>query len=99
MSTSSSCLLDRFVSLIHSPDPFAQKYPESADATIPAQAISARFNPSGPFAGHYLAAGGIDGLVEVWDVETRGVARVLEGHVKAVGRLRSVIKRCQAFGF
>ncbi|KAK8850581.1 hypothetical protein IAR55_004500 [Kwoniella newhampshirensis] len=66
------------------PDPFAQKYPEAVDSTLSSQAVSVLFNPSGPFAGHYLAVGGSDGLVEVWDVETRGVLRVLEGHVKAV---------------
>ncbi|KAK4689243.1 COMPASS component SWD1, partial [Tremellales sp. Uapishka_1] len=68
-------------------NPFAQKYPEAVDGTLQSQAISIKFNPSGPFAGHYLAAGGIDGLVEIWDVETRSVARVLEGHVKPVGGL------------
>lgn len=70
------------------PDPFAQKYPEAVDCTLSSQATSVRFNPSGPYAGHYLAAGGSDGLVEVWDVETRGIVRQLEGHVKAVGGLR-----------
>ncbi|WWD20760.1 hypothetical protein CI109_105237 [Kwoniella shandongensis] len=65
-------------------NPFAQKYPEAVDSTLSSQAVSVQFNPCGPFAGHYLAVGGSDGLVEVWDVETRGVVRVLEGHVKAV---------------
>lgn len=74
------------------PDPFAQKYPEAVDVTLPSQATLVRFNHSGPYAGHYLAAGGTDGLVEVWDVETRGIIRVLEGHVKAVGGLRWVIR-------
>ncbi|BEJ15053.1 hypothetical protein CspHIS471_0408200 [Cutaneotrichosporon sp. HIS471] len=68
-------------------NPFAQKYPEAVDCTLSSQATSVRFNPSGPYAGHYLAAGGSDGLVEVWDVETRGIVRQLEGHVKAVGGL------------
>jgi COMPASS component SWD1 len=66
------------------PDPFAQKYPDVVDATLVSSANCARFNPSGPFAGHYLATGELDGLVQVWDTETRGVARVLEGHVKTV---------------
>ncbi len=77
-----------FVPTFSLSDPFAQNYPEAPDATLTSQATNVRFNPFGPFAGHYLAAGRIDGLVEVWDVETRGVARVLEGHVKAVGGLR-----------
>ncbi|WVF68011.1 hypothetical protein IAT40_002773 [Kwoniella sp. CBS 6097] len=68
-------------------NPFAQKYPEAVDSTLSSQAISVLFNPYGPFAGHYLAVGGNDGIVEIWDVETRGVIRVLEGHVKAVGGL------------
>ncbi|WVR08664.1 hypothetical protein IAU60_005722 [Kwoniella sp. DSM 27419] len=68
-------------------NPFAQKYPEAVDSTLSSQAVSVLFNPTGPFAGHYLAVGGSDGVVEVWDVETRGVVRVLEGHVKAVGGL------------
>ncbi|OCF41248.1 compass component swd1 [Kwoniella heveanensis CBS 569] len=68
-------------------NPFAQKYPEAVDSTLSSQAVSVLFNPYGPFAGHYLAVGGSDGIVEVWDVETRGVIRVLEGHVKAVGGL------------
>ncbi len=63
------------------------------DCTLSSQATSVRFNPSGPYAGHYLAAGGSDGLVEVWDVETRGIVRQLEGHVKAVGGLRCVPER------
>lgn len=42
------------------------------------------FNPSGPYAGQYLAAGGSDGLVEIWDAETKGLVRVLPGHVKQV---------------
>lgn len=69
-------------------DPFAQKYPESADSTLSSQAACVGFNPSGPYAGQYLAAGGADGLVEVWDVETKGLVRVLEGHVKTVTSVR-----------
>lgn len=70
------------------PDPFAQKYPDTVESTLSSQASSIKFNSNGPYAGQYLAAGGADGLVEVWDVETRGVVRVLEGHVKAVGCVR-----------
>jgi WD40 repeat protein len=76
------------VSLLTHADPFAQKYPDAVDATLPTSASCARFNPSGPFAGHYLATGELDGLVQVWDVETRGIARVLEGHVRAVSSIR-----------
>ncbi|WRT70759.1 uncharacterized protein IL334_007758 [Kwoniella shivajii] len=68
-------------------NPFAQKYPEAVDSTLSSQGVSVLFNPSGPFAGHYLAVGGSDGVVEIWDVETRGMIRLLEGHVKPVGGL------------
>ncbi|WWD07268.1 hypothetical protein V865_005365 [Kwoniella europaea PYCC6329] len=68
-------------------NPFAQKYPEAVDSTLSSQGVSILFNPYGPFAGHYLAVGGSDGIVEIWDVETRGIVRLLEGHVKAVGGL------------
>ncbi|WWC72636.1 uncharacterized protein I206_106600 [Kwoniella pini CBS 10737] len=68
-------------------NPFAQKYPEAVDSTLSSQGVSISFNPYGPFAGHYLAVGGNDGIVEIWDVETRGMIRMLEGHVKAVGGL------------
>ncbi|WVQ85970.1 hypothetical protein IAT38_008138 [Cryptococcus sp. DSM 104549] len=68
-------------------NPFAQKYPDTVDSTLVTQGVSAKFNPSGPFAGHYLAVGGSDGLVEVWDVETKGILRTLEGHSRHVGGL------------
>jgi COMPASS component SWD1 len=35
----------------------------------------------------YLAAGSSDGFVEVWSVETRGLLRVFEGHVKAISSI------------
>ncbi|KAL7420869.1 chromatin binding protein [Cryptotrichosporon argae] len=65
-------------------NPFAQKYPERTDACLASQAACAAFNPAGPYAGHYLAAGGGDGAVEVWDTATRRVVRVFEAHVRAV---------------
>lgn len=71
-------------------DPFAQKYPEAVDSTLTSSSSCVKFNPTGPFAGHYLASGGSDGTVEVWSVETRGLVRVLEGHVKNVTSLSYV---------
>ncbi|TYJ55224.1 hypothetical protein B9479_004054 [Cryptococcus floricola] len=68
-------------------NPFAQKYPDAVDATLSTQGVCLSFNPSGPYAGHYLAVGNSYGRVEIWDVETRGVVRVLEGHVRAVESL------------
>jgi WD40 repeat protein len=71
-----------------SSDPFALKYPESVDATLSSQAVCVNFNPTGPYAGQYLAAGDCDGLVEVWNAESKGLVRVLEGHVKAVSSVQ-----------
>jgi COMPASS component SWD1 len=71
-------------------DPFAQKYPEAVDSTLTSSTIAARFNRTGPFAGHYLAAGGSDGVVEIWSIGTRGLVRILEGHVKPVVALSYV---------
>ena len=71
-------------------DPFAQKYPESVDSTLSSQAGCVNFNPSGPYAGQYLAAGGSGGLVEIWDAETKGLVRTLDGHVKAVTSVQYV---------
>lgn len=65
-------------------DPFAQKYPEAVDSTLTSSSNVVRFNPTGPFAGHYLASGGSDGVVEIWSLITRGLVRILEGHVKPV---------------
>jgi COMPASS component SWD1 len=71
-------------------DPFAQNYPEGVDCTLPSTAQRCKFNPSGPYAGHYIATGGGEGLVEIWDLDTKGVIRTFEGHVRAVSGLRSV---------
>jgi COMPASS component SWD1 len=60
------------------------------DATLSSQAQCINFNPSGPYAGQYLAAGGSNGLVEVWDAETKGLVRILDGHVKAVTSVQYV---------
>lgn len=60
------------------------------DATLASQAQCISFNPSGPYAGQYLAAGGSNGLVEVWDAETKGLVRTLDGHVKAVTSVQYV---------
>lgn len=74
------------------PDPFAVQAPDSVEHTISnASATCVRFNHGkGLFAGHYMAAGRTDGLVVVLSVETKGVLRMLEGHVKAVTSVRCV---------
>lgn len=73
-------------------DPFAQKYPDTTDATLDANASIARFNRFGPYAGHYVAVGGLEGHVSIWDAETKGLIRVLMGHVRAVSSIRQVIQ-------
>ncbi|GAA5858180.1 hypothetical protein JCM1840_001074 [Sporobolomyces johnsonii] len=65
-------------------NPFSTSFPENFDTSIDAAALCARFNPSGVFAGHYLAVGRLDGVVAVLDFETKNIVRWLEGHVKAV---------------
>ncbi|KAL8277331.1 hypothetical protein RQP46_010284 [Phenoliferia psychrophenolica] len=68
-------------------NPFAQGFPENFETSIEAAGLCARFNPRGVFAGHFLAVGRLDGAVAVYDFETKGVVRWLEGHVKAVTTL------------
>lgn len=65
-------------------DPFAQKYPDSTDASIDANASVIRFNRAGPYAGHYIAVGGLDGPVTIVDADTKGLVRLLTGHVRPV---------------
>lgn len=64
--------------------PFAQEFPDSIAATLDESAKTVRFNPSGFYAGSLLAVGRTDGLVTVWDVETKGIAWVGTGHAKQV---------------
>ncbi|WVN89796.1 uncharacterized protein L203_105026 [Cryptococcus depauperatus CBS 7841] len=68
-------------------NPFAQKYPDAVDSTLFTSAACVAFNPTGRFAGHYLAVGNSDGVVKVWDVETRGPIRSFAGHVRPVESL------------
>ncbi|CAD6888760.1 unnamed protein product [Tilletia laevis] len=39
------------------------------------------------FAGHYLAAGRLDGIVAIWDIETRSRLRWFDAHIKQVTSL------------
>ncbi|EPQ32340.1 uncharacterized protein PFL1_00536 [Pseudozyma flocculosa PF-1] len=67
-------------------NPFTQPIPDSVSATISnTDATLCRFNRGKTlFSGQYLAVGQLDGQITVWDVETRSVLRVLEGHVKPI---------------
>ncbi|KAI9594705.1 WD40-repeat-containing domain protein [Syncephalis fuscata] len=61
--------------------PAEQNYPELLDACIEeGEAQCARWNRQGS----YLAVGCRDGRCYVWDYATRGVACMLEGHVRPV---------------
>ncbi|GAA5988995.1 hypothetical protein JCM5350_001744 [Sporobolomyces pararoseus] len=64
--------------------PFTTTFPENYESSLDVAAQTARFNPSGLFAGHYIAIGRQDGVVLVLDFETKNVVRWLEGHVKTV---------------
>jgi len=67
-------------------DPFvlAQDYPESTTGSLRSgHATCVRFNRKGDF----LAAGRVDGVVVLFDVETQGVARKLKGHTRQIQSL------------
>jgi len=53
-------------------------------ATLDDFASCARFNSTGRF----IAAGRADGWTTVWDLDTRGVLRSLEGHRDKVTAVR-----------
>ncbi|KAF9520982.1 hypothetical protein BS47DRAFT_1310964 [Hydnum rufescens UP504] len=62
-------------------NPFGQQdIPESVSTTLEDWAACARFNPTGRF----IAAGRFDGWTTIWDLDTQGVLRSLEGHSKTV---------------
>ena len=67
-------------------DPFAiaQDYPESTTSHLfNGHACALRFNRKGDF----LAAGRIDGVVVIFDVETQSVATKLKGHIRQIQSL------------
>ena len=65
-------------------NPFGDAVPDEISYTLDDSAHCSRFNPSGFYAGSFLAVGRADGFVSVWDVETKGVAWVGQGHSKQV---------------
>jgi WD40 repeat protein len=66
--------------------PFGQQdIPESVTTTLEDYATCARFSPSG----RLIAAGRADGWGTIWDLDTQGVLRSLEGHTKAITSVRS----------
>lgn len=52
--------------------------------TTEVSSLCARFNPKGKFAGQYIASARADCAVAIYDLETRGMIRYLEAHVKPV---------------
>ncbi|CAO1617800.1 unnamed protein product [Sympodiomycopsis kandeliae] len=68
-------------------NPFATAaIPESVHQVIgPSTEVSslcAKFNPKGRFAGQYIASARAEGAIAIYDLETKGMIRYLEGHVK-----------------
>lgn len=74
-------------------DPFAVQAPDSVESILDNAAASCiEFNHGpGLFAGQYLASGRSDGYVAIWDIETKGLVRWLEGHVKTVTSVKWVV--------
>ncbi|KKK23382.1 hypothetical protein AOCH_003790 [Aspergillus ochraceoroseus] len=67
-------------------DPFvlAQEYPDTLSEKLRSgHATCLRFSRKGD----YLASGRVDGTVVIFDVETNGVARKLEGHIRQIQSL------------
>ncbi|KAG8942993.1 chromatin binding protein [Tulasnella sp. 424] len=61
-------------------NPFGQNFPENVVATLEDAALCLRYSPTGRF----IAAGRYDGFISVWDTETKGIIRSMEGHVKGI---------------
>ncbi|KAL9937172.1 hypothetical protein V8E36_003581 [Tilletia maclaganii] len=51
---------------------------------LPGGSTTTDNRPHSLFAGHYLAAGRLDGIVAIWDIETRSCLRWFDAHVKQV---------------
>ncbi|TRM68554.1 WD40-repeat-containing domain protein [Schizophyllum amplum] len=58
-------------------------YPTAVQTSLNATSNMACFDPTG----RYVAAGSLDGLVRVWDLETREVVRDLDAHVRTITAL------------
>ena len=62
-------------------------YPTNISKVLPdASSNIARFDPSGRF----VAAGALNGVVRVWDLETKDFIRLLRGHVDRITTLECV---------
>ena len=59
-------------------DPLTMQYPTAVQTSLSANAIFARFDPSGRF----IATAQHQGSALIWDMDTKNAIRWLEGHVK-----------------
>jgi len=59
-------------------DPLAMQYPTAVQTSLSANAIFARFDPSGRF----IATAQHQGSALIWDMDSKNAIRWLEGHVK-----------------
>lgn len=79
--------MGQFTMTLISTDPFAQDFPDTVETSLDSLAVMTRFNPSGLFAGQYLAVGRLDGCVTILDFETKRTIKLLLGHVKPITSL------------
>jgi hypothetical protein len=79
--SSAACPLSRNTSLL---SPFLLDYPSSLSHTLDDSASCISFNPTGYFAGSFVAVGRTDGCISIWDVLTHDVVWVETGHAKQV---------------
>ncbi|KZT39653.1 WD40 repeat-like protein [Sistotremastrum suecicum HHB10207 ss-3] len=61
-------------------DDLYQTYPTAVQTSLVSNALFARYDPQARF----IAAGQYSGSTVIWDLDTRAIVRVLDGHVKAV---------------
>jgi COMPASS component SWD1 len=65
-------------------DPWEQEYPQLIEETLEdGYVLNCKFNRHGTL----LAAGCLDGRCVIWDFDTKGVSRNLQGHVKSVSSI------------
>lgn len=80
-SAYAACAAFRNTSLL---SPFLLDYPSSLSHTLDDSASCIAFNPTGYFAGSFVAVGRTDGCISIWDVLTHDVVWVETGHAKQV---------------
>ena len=71
--------------MIHT-DPLTMQYPTAVQTSLSANAIFARFDPSGRF----IATAQHQGSALIWDMDSKNATRWLEGHVKPLTSMEYV---------